>query len=143
MCRLKKNRTTELVSALYAARPSCDHLATDSVGVKLSSLSAPVSPVARLSCSPVPAVALVRQLDKRWCSDCDALSEIQRGLKQLPRLKLLLQPQTTLVDSYILCSIRHQEATQSPLIVPSYLDAHPTPSHENGDRAPPNPPSTR
>ena len=54
----------ELLSALlYAARPSRDDLATDSVLVKLSSLSAPVSPVARLAWSPVLTLALVRQLD--------------------------------------------------------------------------------
>ena len=42
----KKKRAAEL-SASYAARPSRDHLATDSVRVKLSSLSVTVIPVAR------------------------------------------------------------------------------------------------
>ena len=37
----------------------------------------------------------------------------------------------------------HQEARQSPFMLPSCLDAHATPSHDNGDRAPSNPPSTR
>ena len=47
-----KNRTADRssLSASYAARPSRDHLATDSVRVKLSSLSATaVSPVTRLT----------------------------------------------------------------------------------------------
>ena len=46
---VKKKRTAELLSASYAARRSRDNLATNSVRVKLSSLSAAVSPVARLA----------------------------------------------------------------------------------------------
>ena len=45
----KKSNSRASLSASYAARPSRDHLATDSVRVKLSSLSATVSPVARLA----------------------------------------------------------------------------------------------
>ena len=67
--REKSNRRASL-SASYAARPSRNHLATDSVRVKLSSLSASV-------------------------------------------------------------------------MLPSCFEAHATPSHQSGDRAPCNPPSTR
>ena len=35
------------------------------------------------------------------------------------------------------------EARQSPFMLPSCLDRHATPSHENGDRVPCNPRSTR
>ena len=45
----RKNRTAELLSAPYAARPSHDHLVTESVRAKCSSLSATISPVARLA----------------------------------------------------------------------------------------------
>ena len=45
----KQNRTADLRSASYVARPSRDHIATDTVRVKLSSLSTPVSPDARLA----------------------------------------------------------------------------------------------
>ena len=51
------------LSASYAARPFRDHLATDSVRVKLPLLSATVSPVARLAISRVFTLAVVRQLD--------------------------------------------------------------------------------
>ena len=46
--RKKSNRRASL-STSYAARPSRDHLATDAVRVKLSFLSAAVSPGARLT----------------------------------------------------------------------------------------------
>ena len=36
----------------------------------------------------------------------------------------------------------HKEARQSPFVLPTSLEAHATPSHENGDRAPCNHPST-
>ena len=46
----KRNKSnSRALSASYAARSSRDHLATDSVRVKLSSLSATVRPVARLA----------------------------------------------------------------------------------------------
>ena len=51
------------LSVSYAARPSRNHLATDSLRVKLSSLSVTESPVARLAGRPVLTVAAVRQLD--------------------------------------------------------------------------------
>ena len=60
----KKSNSRASLSASYAARPSRAHLTTDSVRVKFSSLSATVSPVARLAGSPVLTVALVGQLDK-------------------------------------------------------------------------------
>ena len=47
------------LSASYAARPPRDHLATDSIRVKVSLLSATVSPVDRLACNPVLTVAVV------------------------------------------------------------------------------------
>ena len=59
----KQKNSRASLAASYAARPSRDHLATDSVRVELSPLSATVSPVARLACSPVLTVAVVRQLD--------------------------------------------------------------------------------
>ena len=37
----------------------------------------------------------------------------------------------------------HQEARQSSFMLPSCLEAHATPSHENGDHASSNPPPTR
>ena len=58
-----KNDSRASLSSLYAVHPSRDHLATDSVRVTISLLSAPVSPVARLALSPVLTVAVVRQLD--------------------------------------------------------------------------------
>ena len=60
-----KNKTYSRasLSVSYATRPSRDHLATASVRVKLSLLSATVSPVARLALSPVLTVAVARQLD--------------------------------------------------------------------------------
>ena len=59
----KKTNSRAPLSTSYAGRPSRDHLATDSVRMKLSSLSATMSPVARLALRPVLTVALVRQLD--------------------------------------------------------------------------------
>ena len=49
--RSKKKQMNSRASlpASYTARPSRDHLAIDSVRVKLSALSATVSPVARLA----------------------------------------------------------------------------------------------
>ena len=62
--RRKKSNSRACLSASYAARPSREHLATDSVQLKISSRSATVSPVARLALGPVLTEALVRQLDK-------------------------------------------------------------------------------
>ena len=45
----KSSNSRASLSASYAARPSRDHLAADSVRVKLSSLPATVSPVAHLA----------------------------------------------------------------------------------------------
>ena len=61
--KTKKSNSRASLSLSYAARPSRHHLATDSVRVKISSLSATVSPVARLARSPVLTVALARELD--------------------------------------------------------------------------------
>ena len=61
--KIKKSNSRASLSASYAACPSRDRLATDSVWVKLSLLSATVSLVARFSLSPVLTVAVVRQLD--------------------------------------------------------------------------------
>ena len=47
--RSKKKRTAELCTASCAARASRHHLRTDSDGVNISSLSATLSPVARLA----------------------------------------------------------------------------------------------
>ena len=47
------------------------------------------------------------------------------------------------MDSYILSLISPMEARQSPFMPPLWLEAHTTPSHENQDHAPFNPPSTR
>ena len=47
--KLEKQTNSRGPSASYAAHPSRDHLVTDSVRVKLSLLSAKVSPVARLA----------------------------------------------------------------------------------------------
>ena len=53
---------------------------------------------------------------------------------------IFLQSPTTLKDSYIFYPTPHQEARQRLFMLPSCLEGHATPSHENGDRAPPNPP---
>ena len=45
--------------------------------------------------------------------------------------------------SYILYQKPQMEARQSSFTHPSCLEAHATPTHESGDRAPCNPPSTR
>ena len=98
-------------------------------------------------CSPPPSFASSTMLVLRLrCS----LSEIQLCRKNQHRLNLLLQSKTTLNRLvpvpgtwYVLSSIRHRETRQSPFMLPSCLNAHATPSHENGDRAPSNPPSTR
>ena len=63
-CLSGKKRTAELLPASYAARPSRDQLAIDSIRVKLSSLSATVSPVARPARSPMLTMALVRNSTK-------------------------------------------------------------------------------
>ena len=84
--------------------------------------------------------ALVRQLDK-YGAQTAMLSlslYIQLGRKNKHRLTLLFATQNNLVDSYVSSSIRHQ-ARQSPLMFISCLDAHVTPSHEDGDRDPSNP----
>ena len=47
------------------------------------------------------------------------------------------------MDSYILGLMFQMEARQSPFMLPLSLEAHTKPSHENGDRAPCDPPSTR
>ena len=91
-------------------------------------------------CSSWPSFASSTTLVLRLrCS----LSEIYLGGKNKHRFNILSQPKTTLIDSSILSSTPHQEARQSPLMLPSCFDAHVTPSHENGDRVPSNPPSTR
>ena len=46
------------------------------------------------------------------------------------------------MDSYILSLVFQMGARQSPFVLPLCLEAHTTPTHENGDRAPCNPPST-
>ena len=69
-----------------------------------------------------------------------SLCELQLGRKNRQRLNVILQSRTTLKDSYILNLILQMEARQSPLMLPSCLEAHGTPSHENGDHAPCNPP---
>ena len=88
--------------SLVAARPSRDHLATDSVRVKLSLLSATVSPVARLALSPVLTVAVVRQLDNVVVRLGTSLCDFQPGRKNKHRLNIILQSRTTLKYSYVL-----------------------------------------
>ena len=69
-----------------------------------------------------------------------SLRELQLGRKNEHRLKIILGPQN---DTYRLVHIMSnpsQEARQSPFMLPSSLDGHATPSHENGDRAASNPP---
>ena len=47
-----------------------------------------------------------------------------------------------LTDSDKFYLIPQMEARQGPFMLPSCLETHPTPSHEIGDHAPCNPPST-
>ena len=72
-----------------------------------------------------------------------SLPKIQLGRKNRHRLNYILQSQTTFIDSYILHPTPHQEARQTPFMLPSCLKARATPSHENADRAPSNLFSTR
>ena len=55
----------------------------------------------------------------------------------------ILHIKTTLIDSYMVYAQPHKEASQTPFVLPSCLEAHATPSYENGDRAPCYTPSTR
>ena len=81
---------------------------------------------------------------QRWCSDGVALSlTFSPVAKNKHRLNVILRSRTTLKNSYIFYPKSQMEARQSPFMLPSCLEAHGTPSHENGDRAPYNPPSTR
>ena len=75
-----------------------------------------------------------------------SLCELQPGRKNKHRLNAILQFRTSLIkciDSDILDRILQMEDGQSPFMPPSCLETHATPNHENGDRAPFNPPSTR
>ena len=101
--REKSNRRGSL-SASYDARPSRDHLATESVRVKLSFLSAAVRPVARLTQSPVLTVALVHQLDKVGAQNASLLLIFSYVAKLKP-LESYLHIKTTLTYSYIVPGI--------------------------------------
>ena len=72
-----------------------------------------------------------------------SLCELQPGRKSKHRLNISLHSRTTLIHLYILNRIMLMEARQSPFMLPSCLEAYTTPRHENIDRAPFNPPSTR
>ena len=80
-----------------------------------------------------------------WRSDCDALSLelIELGRKIMHCLKVFLHNETNFIGSYMVSSIRHEEARQSQFLLLPCLEARATPSHENGDGAPANPASTR
>ena len=79
-----------------------------------------------------------------WCSDCVRLSANFNLVRQNNHhLDLILQSRTTLILSYVLDLIFQMEGRRSPFMLPSCLEAQTTPSHENGDRAPCKPPSTR
>ena len=71
------------------------------------------------------------------------LCELQLGRKNKHRLNFILHTRTNLIDPYMIYPIPHEKARQSPFKLPPRLDVHATLSHENGDRAPSDPPSTR
>ena len=69
-----------------------------------------------------------------------SLFELQLGRKNKHRYIIILLSRTTLIGSYVLYPNSQMEARQSPFIHPLCLEAHATPSHDNGDRAPCTPP---
>ena len=79
------------------------------------------------------AVALVRQLEKVGARLSRSLCDFLFRRKNKDRLNMFLRIETTLKYSYIVQPDLHQEAKQSPFMLPSCLEAHATPRHENGD----------
>ena len=72
-----------------------------------------------------------------------SLCDFQPGRQNKNSLNNILQSRTTLKYSNVLYQKSQMKARESPFMHPSCLEAHATPRHESGDRAPCNPPSTR
>ena len=102
-----------------------------------------VSPVARLALSLVLIFVVVRQLDNICTQTAQLPPSPSAWSQKYAPFECHLAIANDPYNSYIFHPKSQMEARQRPFMHPSCLEAHATPRHESGDRAPCKPPFTR